>query len=700
MSILTTSQKLAIIDESKDLSTLSAGALPPVQSEEYYFVSYSHKDYKKVYRDILLLQEAGVSIWYDRGLPPGVDWAEMAREAIDKHACAGVIFYVSAHSVTSGAIAKEMEYVQARGKDFLSINLPDDDGEVMSALELLQKHAGDGLDEKKRELFRTLFHKDVTFVPYGAPIENKVEKLQMLKRPPLFDFVRTQSNTAEIVAINSVDVRHLSIPATVEIDGEELAVSGIADCALANCDSLVSVQLPPSLRHLCTYAFHNCKVLSEINLEHVTYIGDQCFKNCKSLKSVTLNEAVLLQRAPFAFTDLDEINVLTRDGKVENYGNVLTKFLELRITTLGCKNSELPYGTLGIKKWAFAFSGIEALSLPRTLRSIDEYAFSYTEKLRSIIIPEIEELGEAAFLYSKKLEEVIFREGKLKEIRKNAFAGCEALHTVELPTGLERICDYAFDSCVGLAKINLPHGLTEIGQSAFSRAGLTELTIPPNVKTIGDGAFRYCKLKELRIPASVKEIGHFAFSDNPDLERVVFEGECPKLAVQGFLHNPNLKQVVFPGKTVNTALWERLPNVELVCEEAVFVQEQSGKDSKLEQCLAAALQYEQDYRKYVDEKKELVARWREQNLNSEFDVMELTEDEELAMRVALRTELKSVSVSWLQHVVHVGFRKARAILSHLEELGAISTLEEALRVGLLHNERIVRIPLQYEYGER
>jgi hypothetical protein len=70
-------EKIKKIEQTTTLNEVSLECLPPVQTEKYYFVSYSHKDYKKVFKEILLLQSKGISLWYDRGMRPGKDWKEI-----------------------------------------------------------------------------------------------------------------------------------------------------------------------------------------------------------------------------------------------------------------------------------------------------------------------------------------------------------------------------------------------------------------------------------------------------------------------------------------------------------------------------------------------------------------------------------------------------------------------------------------------
>lgn len=94
---------------------------------------------------------------------------------------------------------------------------------------------------------------------------------------------------------------------------------------------------------------------------------------------------------------------------------------------------------------------------------------------------------------------------------------------------------------------------------------------------------------------------------------------------------------------------------------------------------------------YINEKKGIVEDWRKDHLNINFDHSVLSEEETRVLSAALETELKSVSLSWVQRAFGMGYFRAVTIVEHLEECGAISTLEEAKKLGLDKSEQIVLI---------
>ena len=119
--MLTLQEKILAVESSNSFADLSKEVLPTTFKEDYYFVSYSHKDYKKVLKDILLLEDKGINIWYDSDMHIGENWEHIAETYISKFQCKGIIFYLSENSVLSPACNKEIEYVLENDKQFFSI---------------------------------------------------------------------------------------------------------------------------------------------------------------------------------------------------------------------------------------------------------------------------------------------------------------------------------------------------------------------------------------------------------------------------------------------------------------------------------------------------------------------------------------------------------------------------------------------------
>ena len=80
-------------------------------------------------------------------------------------------------------------------------------------------------------------------------------------------------------------------------DGFKLSITSgstaICDEALANCNTLTSIEIPISITSIGNAAFSNCTALASLTLpQHVTTIGDLAFYNCTNLTSLIIPEQV------------------------------------------------------------------------------------------------------------------------------------------------------------------------------------------------------------------------------------------------------------------------------------------------------------------------------------------------------------------------------------------------------------------------
>ena len=98
----------------------------------------------------------------------------------------------------------------------------------------------------------------------------------------------------------------------------------------------------------------------------------------------------------------------------------------------------------------------------------------------------------------------------MTEIYLEAFTGNDAVKTITVPEGVERL---RFQGCRNLQAVTLPGTLQKLGAYAFSECpSLTSITIPASVTEIEDNAFTFCNaLAEIHIPAATVSIGADAF---------------------------------------------------------------------------------------------------------------------------------------------------------------------------------------------
>ena len=265
------------------------------------------------------------------------------------------------------------------------------------------------------------------------------------------------SNTlycVEVCDVTSSIAPNVVIPSSVNIKGIEYAVTGIGNEAFEGCTGLTSITIPEGVTSIGYYAFFNCTGLTSITIpEGVTSIGNYAFDGCKGLTSIEVAG--------------NNPNYTTVDGVLFNKDK----------TTLLCH----PAGKQG------------AYTIPESITSIDDGAFSGCTGLTTITIPEgVTSIGNYAFDGCKGLTSITIPEN-VTSIGDGAFSGCKGLTTITIPESVTSIGDWAFYDCIGLTSIAIPKGVTSIDDGAFyDCTGLTSITIPEGVTSIDYFAFEGC----------------------------------------------------------------------------------------------------------------------------------------------------------------------------------------------------------------
>lgn len=173
--------------------------------------------------------------------------------------------------------------------------------------------------------------------------------------------------------------------------------------------------------------FAGCSKLESIVMpDNVTVIERDALRDCASLTSLTIPASVEEVTPSSGCAALAEIQVSPANSHYRSDGGALFNADATALVWF-------PMGKEG------------DYTLPITVMSIDDYAFTGC-KITSLILPdELADIGQSAF-YGCELEEVHMPD-KLRQIPVGVFQGCQRLSTVYLGTGTELVSDYAFDGC-------------------------------------------------------------------------------------------------------------------------------------------------------------------------------------------------------------------------------------------------------------
>lgn len=300
------------------------------------------------------------------------------------------------------------------------------------------------------------------------------------------------------------------------------SVTSIGDWAFAGCSNLTSIEIPNGITNIGVRAFDYCIGLMEINVA----TGNN---NYISLNGVLFHK------------DLTTL-VLYPGGKQGAYS------IPISVTSIGeaafsyCSgltSIEIPNSVTSIGDYAFAYCPLTSVVIPNSITRIGTSVFLHCNNLTNIEIPNtVTSIGETAFYDCSALSSITIP-NTVTSIGEGAFQECSSLTSVNIPNSVTSIGDRAFDNCFGLKSIKIPNSITSIGKETFmSCSGLTSIEIPNSVTSIGEMAFYYCSsLTSVLIGNSVTSIGGWAFSDCSALTSVTCEAITPPACEKNVFSN-------------------------------------------------------------------------------------------------------------------------------------------------------------------
>ena len=168
---------------------------------------------------------------------------------------------------------------------------------------------------------------------------------------------------------------------------------------------------------------------------------------------------------------------------------------------------------------------IELTEKTRSLGYIDVDGIVYSADRKTLLvcpgrrtkpvnIPEGTEVI-SAFAFAESMIESVSMPNSLKRIEQHAFNGCKCLMHVDIGKGLTNLGEpfnsgAIFNGCRNLQHIDIPENIKYISSNCFSNSGLTSVTLHEGLEKIDSGAFN-CPIRNVEIPESVETIEPWSF---------------------------------------------------------------------------------------------------------------------------------------------------------------------------------------------
>ncbi|MBR4264112.1 MAG: leucine-rich repeat protein [Paludibacteraceae bacterium] len=346
------------------------------------------------------------------------------------------------------------------------------------------------------------------------------------------------------------------IPASVTYNNVTYSVTSIGENAFRDCSGLTSVTIPESVTSIGNRAFEDCSGLTSVTIPNsVTSIGDAAFGWCTGLTSVTIPGSVT-GIGDAAFMDCYGLTSVTIPNSVTSIGDYAF-YGCYGLTSVTIPNSVTSIGN----RVFYGCYGLTSVTIPNSVTSIGDDAFynvkniiysgtatgspwganSVNGYVDGYIVYSDDTKATLLACYTSAQGEIVIP-NSVTSIGDRAFYWCSGLTSVTIPNSVTSIGSSAFSGCSGLTSVTIPNKVTSIGSSAFSGcSGLTSVTIPNSVTSIGDAAFGWCTgLTSVTIPNSVTSIGSRAFSGCSGLTSVTIPNKVTSIGYDAFGNVPNI----------------------------------------------------------------------------------------------------------------------------------------------------------------
>ncbi|MBQ8432061.1 MAG: leucine-rich repeat domain-containing protein [Clostridia bacterium] len=295
-----------------------------------------------------------------------------------------------------------------------------------------------------------------------------------------------------------------------------LPVTSIAAYAFENCTWITKVTIPESVTDISHNSFKNCPNAVETQ-DGVTYIGKWLLECDTNVANVAIRENTI-GIAEWAFWGCNQITEVVIPDSVKYMNMVFRECSSLKSVTL-------PNGLTKIGRFD-GCPALEFVTIPNSVKTIGDGAFYGCSSLSTITLPEgLTTIEDSAFYNCSSLVSISIPDSVVS-LGHSAFSNCGSLKNVKLSNSLTTIESSLFSMCFALESIEIPESVTCIKDNAFNMcSNITNICLPDSVTGVGEGAFEYCNgLSSITMGNGITEFPSDLFSGCIKLKTIEFKG--------------------------------------------------------------------------------------------------------------------------------------------------------------------------------
>jgi len=315
---------------------------------------------------------------------------------------------------------------------------------------------------------------------------------------------------------------------------------------------LTELNIPSTVKEIGNNAFSYNEGLRTVTFgegSRLETLGSFCFQGCTSLEGITLPaslKTIVTSSSSYSYNGTSFSMPVS--GAFQ--GCVSMKYIDMS----ACKNIE----EIPSKMFTDCIS-VESILLPSGLESIADFAFGDPLNLTK------RSNSDKATQTMISLKEITFPES-LRYIGAYNFYGCASLETITFPTNSPITAlgsddaptehpywgQSMFANTTSLKSIQLPSALNTVGPNCFENSGIGSIDLPAGVDTICDGAFKNCdNLTQFDLPSQLIYLGDEAFCDCNNLEKADLGYNVEYLGSMAFGFCEKLQSAYIPANVTN-----------------------------------------------------------------------------------------------------------------------------------------------------